>query len=83
MQKTLVQVIFEAAIEISRKYKISIIPEIMVPLVAMSREFIAMSRLIDDAAQSVDHDLGASIHYKVGVHDRAAESGNHCRTYRI
>lgn len=66
LAKTLVQVVFEAAIEVSRKYDIDIKPEVMVPLVALSREFIAISRLIDDAAQHVDHKLDSNIHYKVG-----------------
>lgn len=66
LAKTLVEVIFEAAIEVSRKQGIDIKPEIMVPLVALSREFIAISRLIDDAAQLVDHKLESNIHYKVG-----------------
>ena len=66
LAKTLVQVVFEAAIEVSRKLDIDIKPEIMVPLVALSREFIAISRLIDDAAQHVDHKFDSNIHYKVG-----------------
>ena len=66
LAKTLVEVVFEAAIEVGRKYKIDIKPEIMVPLVALSKEFIAISRLIDDAAQHVDHKLESNIHYKVG-----------------
>ncbi|MEO1067024.1 MAG: putative PEP-binding protein, partial [Pseudomonadota bacterium] len=49
-----------------RKHDLDIKPEIMVPLVAMSREFIAISRLIDDAAQHVDHEMNYSLHYKVG-----------------
>ena len=66
LAKTLVEVIFEAAIEISRKYDIDVKPEIMVPLVALNREFIAISRLIDDAAQIVEHKQDYSLHYKVG-----------------
>ena len=66
LAKTLVEVIFEAAIEISRKYDIDVKPEIMVPLVALNREFIAISRLIDDAAQIVEHKEDYSLHYKVG-----------------
>ncbi|MEP1443367.1 MAG: putative PEP-binding protein [Hyphomicrobiales bacterium] len=66
LAKTLVEVIFEAAIEINRKYDIDVKPEIMVPLVALNREFIAISRLIDDAAQIVEHKHDYSLHYKVG-----------------
>jgi len=66
LAKTLVQVVFEAAIEVNRKHNIDIKPEVMVPLVALSREFIAISRLIDDAAQHVDHKMDSNIHYKVG-----------------
>ncbi|MEM8798366.1 MAG: putative PEP-binding protein [Pseudomonadota bacterium] len=66
LAKTLVQVVFEATIEVSRRHEIDIKPEIMVPLVAMSREFIAISRLIDDAAQTVEHELDFTLHYKVG-----------------
>lgn len=66
LAKTLVQVIFEAAHETGKKYKIDIRPEIMVPLVALSREFIAISRMIDDAAQLVEHKTDSKLHYKVG-----------------
>ena len=86
LAKTLVEVVFEAAIEVSRKFDIDIKPEVMVPLVALSREFIEISRLIDDAAQHVDHKLDSNIHYKVGsmielpraalVADRIAEQAD-------
>lgn len=66
LAKTLVQVVFEAAITVSRKHKIDIKPEIMIPLVAMGREFIEISRLIDDAAQAVEQEYNYSLHYKVG-----------------
>lgn len=66
LAKTLVQVVFEAAIEVSRKHNIDVKPEIMVPLVALHREFIAISRLIDDAAQMVEHQQNYPLHYKVG-----------------
>ncbi|MEP6356496.1 MAG: pyruvate, phosphate dikinase [Hyphomicrobiales bacterium] len=86
LAKTLVEVVFEAAIEVGRKFDIDIKPEVMVPLVALSREFIEISRLIDDAAQHVDHKLDSNIHYKVGsmielpraalVADRIAEQAD-------
>lgn len=66
LAKTLVQVIFEAAIAVGEKLNLDIKPEIMVPLVALSREFIAISRLIDDAAQSIEQKTGHHMFYKVG-----------------
>ena len=59
--------IFEAAAEIIKEKKDSIIPEIMVPLVMMPKELAMLKTLIDRVAQEVMQKSGVTIDYMVGT----------------
>ncbi|MFH5882970.1 pyruvate, phosphate dikinase [Halalkalibaculum sp. DA3122] len=58
--------ILEAAVEIRKKGK-EVIPEIMVPLVGTSEEFIHERHVIDLVAEKVFKEQGEKVDYKVGT----------------
>ncbi len=59
--------IFEAAIEVKAKTGVSVIPEIMVPLVAVKAELDLVKGLIDKAADAVAREHGARPQYSIGT----------------
>ncbi|MFC5385305.1 pyruvate, phosphate dikinase [Aquamicrobium segne] len=59
--------VFEAAVEAGRKAGKLIVPEIMVPLVGLRREFDFVKTRIDAVAQSVMEETGMTIEYLVGT----------------
>ncbi len=59
--------IFEAAAQIIKDKKDTIIPEIMVPLVMMPKELAMLKALIDRVAQEVMQKSGVTIDYMVGT----------------
>jgi pyruvate,orthophosphate dikinase len=59
--------IFEAALTISKKTGTSIIPEIMIPLVATKKELDLMKSVIDQEAQTVFKEMKQNLTYLVGT----------------
>jgi pyruvate,orthophosphate dikinase len=59
--------IFEAAVEVYKSEGDTVIPEIMVPLVATRRELELTKQVIDRAAQAVMEESGRRIDYLVGT----------------
>ena len=58
--------ILEAAVEIKKEGK-KVIPEIMIPLVGTSEEFIHERHVIDIIAEEVFEETGTEVDYKVGT----------------
>ena len=58
--------ILSAAIELKRNSK-RVYPEIMIPLVGTSEEFIHQHEVVDHAAAELFEEMGDSIEYKVGT----------------
>ncbi len=63
---TQVRALMEAAVEVSRE-GVVVLPEIMVPLVAMSEELESMRKVIVDTAELVLGELHERIDYRVGT----------------
>jgi len=61
------QAIFEAAVIVMKEKKETIIPEIMIPLVMMPKEFAILKALVDKVAAEVMKKSGATLTYKVGT----------------
>ncbi|MXO61652.1 pyruvate, phosphate dikinase [Qipengyuania oceanensis] len=59
--------IFEAACEVASESGESVVPEIMIPLVATKRELELLKALVDRVAQEVFADTGTSVDYLVGT----------------
>jgi pyruvate,orthophosphate dikinase len=59
--------IFEAAIEVAEKTEKPVLPEVMVPLVAIKAEFDRVAALIQKAADAVAADKGKKPDYIVGT----------------
>jgi pyruvate,orthophosphate dikinase len=59
--------IFEAAIEVGKRSGVAIVPEIMVPLVAVKAELDRVKGLIDKTAKAIEQETGAKLHYQVGT----------------
>jgi pyruvate, orthophosphate dikinase len=59
--------IFEAAVEAAQKTGKPVEPEVMIPLVAVKKEFDMLKERIDKVAQSVFREKGASVKYQVGT----------------
>jgi pyruvate,orthophosphate dikinase len=59
--------IFEAAVEVSRRKNVTIVPEIMVPLVAVKAELDRVKGLIDASAKAVAAETGVTLDYQVGT----------------
>ncbi len=61
------QAIFEAAIEVERKTGSTVIPEVMVPLVAAARELEILKARIDHVAEQVASGQAEKLDYRVGT----------------
>ena len=59
--------IFEAALDVAENADQAPIPEVMIPLVATRRELALMKALVDEEAQAVFGERGASVDYLVGT----------------
>lgn len=59
--------IAEAAIQVNKELGISIVPEIMIPLVGESREFKFVKKLVDETVQAVIAETGVKLTYLVGT----------------
>jgi pyruvate,orthophosphate dikinase len=59
--------IFEAAIEVGNKIGVPIVPEIMVPLVAVKAELDRVKGLVDKTAAAVEKEQGVKLAYQVGT----------------
>jgi pyruvate,orthophosphate dikinase len=59
--------IFEAAVEVQRRHDQTVVPEIMVPLVAEARELAMIKAEIDGIAEAVITESGLRIDYQVGT----------------
>ncbi len=60
------QAILEAAVQLKKEGK-KVLPEIMIPLVGTSEEFIHQHEVVDQAAEEVFRREGTSVEYKVGT----------------
>lgn len=58
--------IFEAACDVAKEGK-SVLPEVMVPLVALTAEFDMLKVIIDDTAKAVFAEKGSAVEYMVGT----------------
>ncbi|MFH0798184.1 MAG: pyruvate, phosphate dikinase [Candidatus Woesearchaeota archaeon] len=61
------QAIIEAAIEVEEESGISLLPEIMIPLVGNINEYKHQSELVKGVADKVIKEKGSHLHYKVGT----------------
>ncbi len=61
-----VRAIFEAACQVARE-GVRVVPEIMVPLVGIAREFEAQREIIDRVAREVMRGMGVQVSYLVGT----------------
>jgi len=59
--------IFEAAVEAGKRTGKSVVPEVMVPLIATRAEFDLVKNAIDEAARAVKGETGSEIDYQVGT----------------
>ncbi len=59
--------IFEAAVEVSRRSKVAVVPEVMVPLIATKAELDIIKAIIVKVAKEVESATGVSISYQVGT----------------
>ena len=64
--------IFTAAVEVSKKTGLAVIPEIMIPLVGTKKELDLMKDVVDLAAAQVFAATGTTLEYLGRHHDRAA-----------
>ena len=59
--------IFEAAAEAEKRLGASVVPEIMIPLVAYRREFDILAGVIRSLAETVEKETGIHLDYKLGT----------------
>lgn len=59
--------IFEAAVQVSKATGQTVVPEIMIPLVATRRELDLMKAVVDAAANTVFAQTGVTLEYAVGT----------------
>jgi pyruvate, orthophosphate dikinase len=62
-----VRAIFEAACDVSAGKGVTVVPEVMIPLVATAREFAILRELVDRTARQVFEEKGSSVEYQVGT----------------
>ena len=62
-----VRSIFEAALDVSKKMKIRIKPEIMVPLIISDKEFLFFKKLIENVAIKIAKEYGETPKYLLGT----------------
>ena len=65
--ETLARVILQAAATVSNEIGVTVVPEIMVPLVAMRREFLFMRDKIASAAAVVGVEVGRDVEFRIGA----------------
>jgi len=79
-----VRSIFESVIDVEKKLKIKIIPEIMVPLIISETELIFIKNKIDNVAKMIKKESGEKLEYLVGTMvelPRAALNANKISKY--
>ena len=79
-----VRSIFESVIDVEKKFKIKIIPEIMVPLIISETELIFIKNKIDNVAKMIEEETGNKLEYLVGTMvelPRAALNANEISKY--
>jgi pyruvate,orthophosphate dikinase len=59
--------IFEAAIIVSKKTGQTVVPEIMIPLVAWRQEFDILAVIIKGMAEAVQQETGSKVEYQLGT----------------
>ncbi len=59
--------IFEAAIDVASRTGKPVLPEVMVPLIAVREEFELLRAVIDKTAEAVKSEKGAELDYQVGT----------------
>jgi len=59
--------IFEAAVEVAKRTGKSVVPEVMVPLIATKAELDLVKARIDQMAEAVAKEKGAKVDYQVGT----------------
>ena len=59
--------IFEAAVEVASKTGQAVVPEVMVPLIAVRAEFDMLRAVIDKTAEAVRKERNATLDYQVGT----------------
>jgi pyruvate, orthophosphate dikinase len=59
--------IFEAAIEVSKEGGETVVPEVMIPLVATAKELEILKAKIADVAKLVEQEKGTAPHYLIGT----------------
>jgi pyruvate,orthophosphate dikinase len=59
--------IFEAVAEVQKKGGKSVIPEVMIPLIATKKELDLMKAVVDQVAEEVSHASGEKLEYLVGT----------------
>ena len=59
--------VIKAAINVSKKKNIDIVPEIMIPLVGEVKELAYVKKVVVETADKVIKEAGANLHYKVGT----------------
>jgi len=64
--QTQVRAIFEAAVQ-ATKAGVVVMPEVMIPLVAIEEEIRRLRALVEETAEQVMADAGVHIHYMVGT----------------
>ncbi len=59
--------IFEAALAAAKRTGRPVVPEVMVPLVGFTSEFVLLKALIDRTARAVEKETGQTLTYQVGT----------------
>ena len=59
--------IFEAAVAVSKETGDTVIPEVMIPLVATKKEFDILKQIVDRVASEVSQESGTKLQYLVGT----------------
>ena len=62
-----VRSIFESALEVSKKIKINIKPEIMIPLIMSDKEFLFFKKLVENIAGKILEEYGEMPQYLLGT----------------
>lgn len=62
-----VQAIIEAAVEVQKFTGQSVVPEIMIPLIATKEEFLILKKRLDETAKNVFDEAGVTAEYLVGT----------------
>ena len=62
-----VRSIFESALDVSKKMKINIKPEIMIPLIISEKEFLFFKKLVENIASKIEEEYGEIPIYFLGT----------------